>query len=148
MDIKVFDALDRIICKLACLNQPLQSRPDYGTTGDMAERLNQIRKSLPKSAEMLKLIPTEEPPMPKVIVIEDYDEGKPEVVKQGPPCCPECGQEVPAKMSIEAHCMDHKFRRIRDTLRNSDLPEKALKVIHSNLDAIYKKYRELEEDKE
>jgi len=148
-----------------------------GTTGDVAERLKKIKEQVKKDAIMDAMMIKNIPPMqdydempqpvspetpcmedydegpqpnaPKIIVIDDYDEDEqPQIVKQGPPCCPECGQGLPAQMGHEAHCLDHKFRAIRDTLRNSDLSESELKVIHGNLDAIYDKYHELEKKSE
>jgi hypothetical protein len=92
-----------------------------------------------------------QPVGPKIIVVEDYDsddDDDPKLVKSGPPCCPSCGQDIPTQMGREAHCMDSSFKKIRDTLRHSDLKESQLKVIYSNLDKIQKKYRALEEDTE
>jgi hypothetical protein len=172
---RVFRALDSAILKLAGMSLSLQ--PDYGTTGDMAERLKKIKETLKEpstDAAMLKIIPpmqdydespqqvTPETPSiadydegpqpeaesPKIIVIKDYDETEtPDqtIVKEGPPCCESCGQEIPAIMGREAHCMDSKFKKIRDTLRKSGLKEPQLKTIYSALDKIYDKYRELEE---
>jgi len=167
---RVYAALDNLINKLAALQQPLGMRPDYdsgqGTTGDMAERLGQIKKSLSENeATMIKQIP----PMPEQLqtcspespAIEDYDEGlQPQA--EGPkiivienyndepevPCCPGCGQAMPEQMTREAHCLDRRFKAIRDALRKSDLKESQLKVIHSNLNSIYDKYRALEKGAE
>lgn len=162
--IPLYAAIDKIIIKLATLAQPLSIRSDYGTsTADLSERLKEIKSKMKEAldAAMFKQVPLQPMPAiedydapakttPQIIVIEDYDDvALPGVVeKKGPPCCPECGQEIPGKRSVDALCMDHKFRTIRDTLRNSDLSDKELKVIHRSLDAIYKKYRELEEDKD
>lgn len=164
-------ALDKIINKLAALQQPLGMRPDYdsgqGTTGDMAERLGQIKKSLSENeATMIKQIP----PMPEQLqscspespAIEDYDEG-PQPQAEGPKiivienyddapevsCCPGCGQTMPEQMTREASTsLDHKFRAIRDAVRKGDLKESLLKTIYSNLDIIYEKYQALEKDVE
>jgi hypothetical protein len=148
-----------------------------GTTGDMAERLKKIKEQVKKDAIMDAMMIKNIPPMqdydespqpvspetpcmedydegpqpnaPKIVVIDDYDEDEqPQIVKQGPPCCPECGQELPAQMGREAHCLDHKFRAIKNTLKKSDLSESQLKIIHGNLDEIYKKYRQLEKETE
>jgi len=167
---RIYTALDNLIIKLAALQQPLGMRPDYdsglGTTGDMSKRLEQIKESLSKNeATMIKQIP----PMPEQLqmcspespAIEDYDEG-PQPQAEGPkiiviedyddesevPCCPGCGQAMPEQMTREAHCLDRRFKAIRDALRKSGLKESQLKVIHSNLDSIYDKYRALEKDME
>ena len=78
---------------------------------------------------------------PKIIVIEDYDAGQPECA-----CCPTCGQDMPQPMTRQAHCMNHKFKTIRDLLNNKSLTEAQIKTIHRALDEIYKKYRALEKE--
>lgn len=166
---RICTALDKIIKKLAALQQPLGIRPDYdsgqGTTGDMSERLKKIKESLSENdAAMLKMIPPMQDPKekpqpcsPETPAMADYDEG-PQPEAEGPKiivienydeepdtsCCPGCGQALPIHTAREADALDHKFRAIRDTLRKSDLKESQLKIIHGNLDAIYNKYRALE----
>jgi len=91
----IYAALDKLITKLASLQQPLGIRPDYdsgqGTTGDMSERLKQIKESLSDNdAAMLKMIPPMQEPgegpspcSPETPAIEDYDEG-PQPQAEGP----------------------------------------------------------------
>jgi hypothetical protein len=75
----IYAALDNIIIKLASLSQPLGIRPDYGTTGDVSERLKKIKEQL-KGATMLKMVPPmqDEPQVgdepSESPCIQDYDE--------------------------------------------------------------------------
>lgn len=187
----VYAALDNIIIKLASLSQPLGVRPDYGSTGDISERIKKIKEQLKTAvceATMLKMVPpmgenqeessqcpciedydeepeqtpTESPCIqdydeetaqpsaegPKVIVIKVDDEpaDKAQVVKEGPPCCNECGQPIPAQMGREAHCMEHKFKAIKEMLGKKEIGEAQIKSIRKNLDDIYSKYRALEKE--
>jgi len=167
---RIYNALDNLILKLAALQQPLGIRPDYGsgqgTSGDMSERLKRVRKDLmDNEAAMLKMIPPMQdydeqcpPGSPEAPVIEDYDEGPqaegPQVImiedydegQQECPCCPACGQEMPQPMTKQAHCVDHKFKTIRELLNKKDLTEGQIKTIRHALDEIYKKYRALEKE--
>lgn len=170
---RIYNAIDNIILKLATLQQPLGVRPDYGsgqgTSGDMTERLKKVRRDLmDNEAAMIKMIPPMQdydeqcpPASPEAPVIEDYDEGPqpqaegPKVIviedyddagQQGCGCCPTCGQEIPQQMTREAHCMDHKFKTIRDLLSKKNLTEAQIKTIRHALDEIFKKYRALEKE--
>jgi hypothetical protein len=164
-------SLDSIILKLAALSQPLSIRPDYGTTGDLAERLKKVKEKL-KEASMYKVIPMQDyddaiPPVPEQMppeeseCIEDYDEGpqapgpkvivledqEPEVAKEGPPCCSQCGQPIPACFSHDAGVVGSKIKKIRDMLKNTKLTEAQLRAIHQALDEIDKRFQRLEKDK-
>jgi hypothetical protein len=169
----IHTALDNIIIKLAALNQPLGIRPDYGTTGDMAERLKQVKKQLRESV-MFKTIPMmdyddatpperpetegvvdyddedseehQEQPV-KVVVIDDYDDdSENQVVKQGPPCCTECGQEIPAVIGKNAGDMNHKIKKMRDILTAKELKEGQVKELRRALEAVYLEYNRREQD--
>lgn len=134
------EALDKIIAKLAALNQPLRNRPDYGTTGDIAERLKKF-KDEELDAAMYKQL---ELPNPKPVAI-DYD--APELsIKNCRRTCPRCHGSH--REPVLAHCMEGRFKRIRGMLKGRGevtLSGAEIKTILNALNDIHQKYRELED---
>jgi len=134
------EAFDRIIVKLSALNQPLRNRPDYGTTGDIAERLKRF-KDEELDAAMYKEL---ELPNPRPVTI-DYDD--PEIgVKSCKRTCPKCRGSY--REPVLAHCMDGRFKKIRGILKargEITLSGAEIKTILDALDDIHHKYRELED---